>query len=280
MGSEHSTQNNDSAQGRTPRTGQLRRGKSVPEQKRSDVENVDVSRPGSISPGPSVCSDSDLPYISYTVNRPIGDSPKPSKQTSHLTRGKSLGTSSSILSSSGGKRPLLRKQSSTRVQSNTGHNIVVVNKPTSPQDCADKDADILKLQSVPMFLPIMRGTLNLPDVRDPEVLERLDQSALYKLCLRYQNHLNNCANVVVEDQNAIVQQMREVDLETNRLVAVMTERQKVFTKYSEKLNKVHEITHQLNKCHLALNQTLELLETLNNNLPIDERLEPFVWTTG
>lgn len=29
-------------------------------------------RPGSISPGPSVCSDSDLPYISYTVNRPIG----------------------------------------------------------------------------------------------------------------------------------------------------------------------------------------------------------------
>lgn len=26
----------------------------------------------SISPGPSVCSDTDLPYISYTVNRPIG----------------------------------------------------------------------------------------------------------------------------------------------------------------------------------------------------------------
>lgn len=32
----------------------------------------DDGRPGSISPGPSVCSDSDLPYISYTVNRPIG----------------------------------------------------------------------------------------------------------------------------------------------------------------------------------------------------------------
>lgn len=60
----------------------------------------------------------------------------------------------------------------------------------------------------------------------------------------------------------------------------MTERQKVFTKYSEKLNKVNEITHQLNKCHLALNQTLDLLENLNNTLPINERLEPFVWTTG
>lgn len=35
-------------------------------------ENVESGRPGSISPGPSVCSDIDLPYISYTVNRPIG----------------------------------------------------------------------------------------------------------------------------------------------------------------------------------------------------------------
>ncbi|XP_075231186.1 BLOC-1 related complex subunit 5 [Lycorma delicatula] len=280
MGSEQSTQNTDSAQGRTSRTGQLRRGKSVPEQKRSDAETVDASRPGSISPGPSICSDSDLPYISYTVNRPIGDSPKPSKQTSHLTRGKSLGTASSLLSSPGGKRSLLRKQSSSRIQSSTGHNIVVVNKPTTPQDSSDKDADILKLQSVPMFLPIMRGTLNLTDVRDPEVLERLDQSAVYKLCLRYQNHLNHCATVVADEQNVVCQKMREVDLETNRLVQVMTERQKIFTKYTEKLNKVHEITHQLNKCHLALNQTLELIETLNNTLPADERLEPFVWTTG
>lgn len=71
MGSEQSSQPNQASQARS-RTGQLRRGKSVPEQKRSDQENLDGSRPGSISPGPSICSDSDLPYISYTVNRPIG----------------------------------------------------------------------------------------------------------------------------------------------------------------------------------------------------------------
>lgn len=36
------------------------------------ANSSDNGRPGSISPGPSVCSDIDLPYISYTVNRPIG----------------------------------------------------------------------------------------------------------------------------------------------------------------------------------------------------------------
>ena len=67
MGSEHSSQHGPgSGAGRT----NLQRGKSVPERESgSEGEGV---RPGSISPGPSICSDSDLPYISYTVNRPIG----------------------------------------------------------------------------------------------------------------------------------------------------------------------------------------------------------------
>lgn len=70
MGSEQSSQANPS---QASRMGQLKRGKSVPESKRPEQETIE--RPGSISPGPSVCSDSDLPYISYTVNRPIGGRP-------------------------------------------------------------------------------------------------------------------------------------------------------------------------------------------------------------
>ncbi|RZF36983.1 hypothetical protein LSTR_LSTR004671 [Laodelphax striatellus] len=282
MGSEQSAPSEESGHIRTGRAGQLRRGKSVPEKKRPDAEAVELPRPGSISPGPSICSDSDLPYISYTVNRPIGDSPKlSSKQTSHLTRGKSLGTASGLISSpDSSKRNFLKKQSSSsKAPISTAHNIVVV-KPALPHETAEKDPDILRLQSVPMFLPIMRGTLNLTDVRDPEVLERLDQTAFYRLCVCYQGYLNYNANLVSEEQNIIAQKMREVDSETNRLVAVSTERQKAYSRYAEKLNKVHEITHQLNKCHLALNQTLDLIEKLNNSLPVDERLEPFVWTTG
>lgn len=60
----------------------------------------------------------------------------------------------------------------------------------------------------------------------------------------------------------------------------VTEKQKRFAKYAEKLSKVQELSHQLNRCHMVLNQTLESIETLNNHLDIDNRLEPFVWTTG
>jgi len=69
MGSEHSSQ-----QGPASASGghvNLQRGKSAPERD-AGPDSGEGIRPGSISPGPSICSDSDLPYISYTVNRPIG----------------------------------------------------------------------------------------------------------------------------------------------------------------------------------------------------------------
>jgi hypothetical protein len=69
-----------------------------------------------------------------------------------LQRGKSLG--------SAGNSPK-RRFSAARKTPQTAHNIVVV-KPAKEPDSKDKDPNLLKLQSIPMFLPIMRGTLNLP----------------------------------------------------------------------------------------------------------------------
>lgn len=157
------------------------------------------------------------------------------------------------------------------------HNIVVV-KAAISDPTADKDPDLLKLQNIPMFLPIMRGTLNLPPgVRDPEVLERLDPLGLFNLCARYQHHLNNNAQMVASEQFAL---NFNIDTEITRVMAMMTDRQKKFAKLSEQLNKLPDLSRQLTKCHSLLNQTLESLETLNNMLPVEDRLEPFVWTTG
>lgn len=266
MGSEHSTQNAE-GQGEAgkSKSAPLRRGKSVPNRENASEDTP----PRCISPGLSICSDSDLPYISYTVNRPIGDSPKMTKQ-SQLLRGKSLGAQEAARRKS--NSGLSRKSSSDKM-----HNIVVV-KAATAEMTADKDPDLQKLKNIPMFLPIMRGTLNLPPrVRDPEVLERLDPIGLFNLCARYQHHLNNCAQMIATEQNALV---TNVEGELNKIMNVAIQRQKKFAKFAEQLGRVHELSKQLTKCHMQLNQTLESLETLNNLLPIEERLEPFVWTTG
>ncbi|XP_011699576.1 PREDICTED: loss of heterozygosity 12 chromosomal region 1 protein homolog isoform X2 [Wasmannia auropunctata] len=242
MGSEQSSQNsNQNANSGKTRTNQLRRGKSVP-----------------------------------NLNRPIGDSPKMTNKQSQLYRGKSIGAGeiSRRKNSLGTTNHNHRK---INISDNRTHNIVVV-KPAQADPTADKDPDIVKLQSIPMFLPIMRGTLNLPPgVRDPEVLERLDPVGLFNLCARYQHHLNTNAQITAAEQATLCTSM---EVEFNKVLNLAVDRQKRFARFAEQMNKVHELSRQLTRCHSLLNQTLGSLETLNNLLPVEERLEPFVWTTG
>ncbi|XP_044763167.1 uncharacterized protein LOC123320067 isoform X2 [Coccinella septempunctata] len=198
MGSEHSSQSNavSKRQGLESNPGRfsnLRRQNTIANPGGSSSEfDIDgnTGRPRSTSPGPSLCSDVDLPYISYTVNRPIGDSPK--LQNKQLLKTKSA------------PRKIPQKQ-----PKKVPHSIVLVN-PAQSSPNIEKDPDVERLQSIPMFLPIMRATLNLPAARDPEVLERLDPAPLLRLCARYQSHLTACANLVAVEQNALSNKIREM----------------------------------------------------------------------
>ncbi|XP_060533257.1 BLOC-1-related complex subunit 5 [Cylas formicarius] len=266
MGSEQSSQINVETQLKPKDKSYLRRQHTIANPGSNNIsESSDTIRTGSVSPGLSVCSDVDLPYISYTVNRPIGDSPKLANK--QLIKSKSTTTR--------------RLQSSKPApKSKNSRNIVVVREAETISNVTDKDPDVLRLQSIPMFLPIMRATLSLPAARDPEVLERLDPTPIRNLCLRYQHHLTSSANLVATEQNLLTQKIREVDADISKIVTVATDNQKKFAKYVEKFSKVQELSHQLNRCHMLLNEILESMETLNNHLDIEDRLEPFVWTTG
>lgn len=216
MGSEHSahaTQRQGSLNKESQKPLNLRRQHTIANPGSELGENSENGRPGSISPGPSVCSDIDLPYISYTVNRPIGgrfglnilipmsimyvisDSPKL--------------TNKQLIKSKPTRRAQQGKQSKSKP--NPSHNIVVIRGGTSTSANIEKDPDVLRLGSIPMFLPIMRATLSLPAARDPEVLERLDPTPFRNLCLRYQHHLTTAANLVATEQNQLTHRIREVN---------------------------------------------------------------------
>ena len=67
-------------------------------------------------------------------------------------------------------------------------------------------------QSIPQFLPVMRGTLSLSEnqKRDPEVLERLNSTHLFNMCTRLQSHYNLSATKVAQDQLQVNGKIKEV----------------------------------------------------------------------
>lgn len=232
----------------------------------------DHQRARSSSPRPSISSDSDIPYISYTVNRPIGDSPKlSSKSPAH-----SLRASATPSPRSSPKVPRPKSYAG----STSGHDIIVVKEGVTNVETLETDPDYIKLRANPTFLPIMRGALNIPTVQDPEVLDKLDHQVILRLCQRYQEHLRLCSEVVSSEQNAITQRMREIDFAITTLTNMLTERQKKFVKYAEQFGKVQEISSNLQKCQAGLKDVIKNMEMLNNMLPPEERLEPFVMVTG
>lgn len=74
--------------------------------------------------------------------------------------------------------------------------------------------------------------------------------------------------------------IKDADQDISKLITKMTERQKQCAAYAETFSRVRQISQQLSRCNTLLNQNIELMESLNNTLDVEDRLEPFVWTTN
>lgn len=240
----------------------------------------------SSSPPLSVCSD--LPYVSYTANKPIGgDSPKMRGLRSHASAGgggKEGGTVSNIAQRSS---LVLRRPTAVlgarpkRPQTTGGLSDIVIVKPNTTSEQEDVEPELQQLQNIPQFMPVLRDSLlsTWNFSKDTEILERFKMEPhVLNICTRLQHHFHQSASQVALEQSRLVEKTKVISNTSTRIFASLVDMQKTYASYAEHLAKVRLISEDLERCQNLIKDNMARLEELNDYLPSELRLPAFnVW---
>ena len=156
--------------------------------------------------------------------------------------------------------------------------IVVVKsgKNTSKDEQIIKDSDIVKLNNITTFSPLIKGSLNINSTSDFDVTNQLDSRPVRAFCLRYEKHLKLCAEAVAFDQDAITHRVKELDSHSASVLRAVGERHKKLQSQMHFIATVEDVKRNIDRVEMTLQQTIPLMEKLNELLPEEERMEPFL----
>ncbi|ESO02221.1 hypothetical protein HELRODRAFT_65782, partial [Helobdella robusta] len=158
--------------------------------------------------------------------------------------------------------------------------IIVVAEGSTNEENEDNNL-LKKLDNISTAQPFLPLTISLTSKPQFDVnLHRLNGKLWSDLFSKYQDHLKQCSDVVLFDQNNLVSRIKELDLNLQTHYLVLIEKRNKFAKYTEQVQKVQEISSALKRIHSTLQNTIHTMNNLNSLLPPNEQLEVFTLSSN
>lgn len=165
---------------------------------------------------------------------------------------------------------LAKKRNSVKDKSSQ---IIVIKSTGAPIGDPNNDDDLKKIKEVARFFPILKGVL--PAFRDsPEILAKVEPKYIYRFLNRLQYHFAFCAQTVSSEQSSICTQIVEVEQLIKSLLNRMSQTGKKYDYFVGEMKKAEQLTQQLDTIQTLLHEIVPCLASLNELLPLNERLPP------
>lgn len=154
--------------------------------------------------------------------------------------------------------------------------VVVRSDPKLTPKTVGADPVLQRLEEIPVVFPVIRSSVNMTGYRDLGSFEKLDHRHVLLLCLRYQQHLKECAEAVSFDQAALTRRLKDLDLISSAAVQDVGRMQQHVTRMSTHLQRdMNDIQKAVQKADSRIRHCVPLMRRLNNVLPEEDRLEDF-----
>ncbi|VDN93322.1 unnamed protein product [Brugia pahangi] len=156
----------------------------------------------------------------------------------------------------------------------TGIDRIFLNRPRpSRPSCSKNDEMIKRFLEIPKFYPILKSSLNQPDLRDsPEATPKVNARPVLKFACRLQEHFSRCANTVVVEQESLGNSMKHVDRNITLLLVQFAEQKRSMDRFQNYLEKMNDLQAHISNLRFLFQDLMPVINTLNEILPEHKRL--------
>ncbi|VIO94696.1 conserved hypothetical protein [Brugia malayi] len=165
--------------------------------------------------------------------------------------------------------------SNKKLDTKTKSKIIVVKQRTNitGPSCSKNDEMIKRFLEIPKFYPILKSSLNQPDLRDsPEATPKVNARPVLKFACRLQEHFSRCANTVVVEQELLGNSMKHVDRNITLLLVQFAEQKKSMDRFQNYLEKMNDLQAHISNLRFLFQDLMPVINTLNEILPEHKRL--------
>uniref|UniRef100_A0A0K0EJY2 BLOC-1-related complex subunit 5 n=1 Tax=Strongyloides stercoralis TaxID=6248 RepID=A0A0K0EJY2_STRER len=152
--------------------------------------------------------------------------------------------------------------------------MVTVNTGRANTSNPENDQDILRLNEIPKFLPIMRGTVMNSSIPQRDIYRQINPKLLYDRFSELHLRMNENARFIQVGQVEIFGSIKKVDNAVRRITNELRLREGKYRKLDSEMLHLHSLQQNIDDIYRTIENLCENIKEINKCLGESHRLPP------